>query len=169
MSSSEARSRRAVLGGLAGLLAAGLGGCGFALRGMPPLRFSSIALTGFAAHSPMLHELQRRLEQQLNVLATPDRADVVLQALVDARERSIVASTSAAQVREVQLRLRFSFRAQTPSGRELIPRAELLMARDLSFQESAALAKEYEEAELFSDMQDEMVVQVLRRLAAVQV
>jgi len=69
----------------------------------------------------------------------------------------------------VQLRLRFSFRAQTPSGRELIPRAELLMARDLSFQESAALAKEYEEAELFSDMQDEMVVQVLRRLAAVQV
>lgn len=171
MSSSEPASRRTVLAGLTGLVAAGLGGCGFALRGTPKLRFASIALTGFAAHSPLLHELQRRLEQQqqLTVLATPDRAEVVLQALVDARERSIVASTSAAQVRELQLRLRFSFRAQTPSGRELIPRAELMVARDLSYQESAALAKQHEEAELFSDMQDEMVLQVLRRLATVQV
>lgn len=133
------------------------------------MSFSSVALTGFAAHSPLLHELQRQLDQQIKVLATPDRADVVLHALVDARERSIVASTSAAQVREVQLRLRFTFRAQTPSGRELMPRVELLVARDLSYQESAALAKEHEEAELFRDMQDEIVAQVLRRLATVQV
>jgi LPS-assembly lipoprotein len=170
MSSSEPRSRRAALASaLASLVAAGLGGCGFALRRPPQMSFASVALTGFAAHSPLRHELQRQLEQQLKVLDTPDRADVVLQALVDARERSIVASTSAAQVREVQLRLRFTFRAQTPAGRELMPRAELLVARDLSYQESAALAKEHEEAELFRDMQDEMVAQVLRRLAAVHV
>lgn len=154
---------------LASLAAAVLGGCGFALRMPPRMSFSSVALTGFATHSPMLHELQRQFEQQVKVLPTPDRADVVLQALVDTRERSIVASTSAAQVREVQLRLRFAFRAQTPSGRELMPRAELLVARDLSYQESAALAKEHEEAELFNDMQNELVLQVLRRLAAVHV
>jgi LPS-assembly lipoprotein len=69
----------------------------------------------------------------------------------------------------MQLRLRFAFRVRTPSGRELMPRAELLVSRDLSYQESAALAKEQEEAELFRDMEDEMVAQVLRRLAAVQV
>jgi LPS-assembly lipoprotein len=169
MSSSEPQSRRAALAALASLVAAGVGGCGFALRRPPQMSFSSVALTGFAAHSPLLHELQRQLDQQIKVLATPDRADVVLHALVDARERSIVASTSAAQVREVQLRLRFTFRAQTPSGRELMPRVELLVARDLSYQESAALAKEHEEAELFRDMQDEIVAQVLRRLATVQV
>lgn len=169
MSSSEPRSRRAVLAALASLPAAGLGGCGFALRSPPQMNFTSVALSGFDVHSPLRHELQRQLERQLKVLDSPDRADVVLQALVDARERSIVASTSAAQVREVQLRLRFAFRVRTPSGRELMPRAELLVARDLSYQESAALAKGYEEAELFRDMEDEMVAQVLRRLAAVHV
>ena len=48
-------------------------------------------------------------------------------------------------MRELQLRLRFDFRAHTPAGRELIPRAELLLARDMSYSETAALAKEYEE------------------------
>ena len=70
----------------------------------------------------------------------------------------MVASTSAAQVRELQLRVKFSFRAHTPAGRELIPRAELLLARDLSYSETAALAKEYEEAELFREMQSDVVL-----------
>ena len=67
------------------------------------------------------------------------------------------------------MRLRFTFRAHTPAGRELIPRAELLLWRDLSFSENAALAKEYEQETLFRDMQSDVVLQVLRRLAAVQV
>ncbi|MDP1648910.1 MAG: LPS assembly lipoprotein LptE [Rubrivivax sp.] len=170
MSSSEARPRRAFLAGMAGLagLASGaLGGCNFALRQPPRLGFSSIALAGFAPRSPLRHELQRQLAQQLRVLDAPAVADVVLQALNEARERSVVASTSAAQVRELQLRLKFGFRAHTPAGRELIPRVELLLARDLSYRETAALAKEQEEAELFRDMQADMVLQVLRRLAAV--
>jgi hypothetical protein len=53
-------------------------------------------------------------------------ADVVLQALLDARERSVVASTAAAQVRECSCAaLRFS--AHTPGGRLLMPPAELLL------------------------------------------
>ena len=168
MSWSEARPRRAWLAALAGLAAAGLAGCNFALRQPPKLGFSSVALTGFAPRSPLLQELQRQLGQQVRVLAAPAGADVVLQALDDARERSVVASTSAAQVREMQLRLRFVFRADTPAGRELIPRVELLLARDLSYNETAALAKEHEEAELFRDMQADIVEQVLRRLAAVR-
>jgi LPS-assembly lipoprotein len=95
--------------------------------------------------------------------------DVVLHAIDDLRERSVVASTAAAQVRELQLRVKFNFRAQTPGGRELIPRAELLLSRDLSYTETAALAKEQEEAELYREMQNDVVRQVLRRLAAVQV
>ena len=108
-------------------------------------------------------------EQQVRELPTPDKADVVLQALIDMREKSVVASTSAAQVREFQLRLKFHFRATTPSGRELIPRVELLLTRDLSYTEVQALAKENEEAELYRAMTDDVVAQVLRRLAAVQV
>jgi LPS-assembly lipoprotein len=158
--------RRVVLVSLAGAL---LAGCGFRLRQAPKLSFGSIALTGFAPRSPLAEELRRQLGLQVRVLDTPARADVVLHALDDAREKSVVASTSAAQVRELQLRVRFNFSASTPGGRELIPRAELLATRDLSYSETAALAKEYEEGELYRDMQGDVVAQVLRRLAAVAV
>ena len=154
---------------LASTLTGLLAGCGFQLRQPPRLAFASIALVGFAPRSPMAEELRRQLMRQVTVLDDPARADVVLKALEDARERSIVASTSAALVREQQLRLRLHFRADTPGGRELIPRAELLVARDLSYRETAALAKDYEEAELFREMQSDVVAQVLRRLASVQV
>ena len=159
-------ARRALLVALAGTA---LAGCGFELRRPPRLNFSSIALTGFAPRSPLAEELRRQLARQVQVLESPAKAEVVLQALDDAREKSVVASTSAAQVRELQLRLKFNFRAQTPSGRELIPRAELLLSRDLSYSEVAALAKEQEEGELYREMQADVVSQVLRRLAAVVV
>jgi LPS-assembly lipoprotein len=158
-----------MLGALVGLPAIGLAGCGFALRPPPKLSFSSIALTGFAARSPLAEALRRRLAQQVRVQDSPDRVDIVLHALEDVRERSVVATTSAAQVRELQLRVRFRFRAHTTAGRDLIPNAELLAARDLSFAEAVTLAKEYEGAELFRAMQDDIVWQVLRRLAAVEI
>jgi LPS-assembly lipoprotein len=157
------------LTGLAALAATGLTACGFALRQPAKLSFSSIALVGFAPRSPLADALRRQLLQQVRELPTPDKADVVLQALDDIREKSVVASTSAAQVREFQLRLKFNFRATTPSGRELIPRVELLLARDLSYTEVQALAKENEEAELYREMTADVVAQVLRRLAAIQV
>ncbi|MCE2907942.1 MAG: LPS assembly lipoprotein LptE [Burkholderiaceae bacterium] len=157
-------SRRRLLALPAALL---LAGCGFSRRRAPRLAFASIALVGFAPRSPMAAELTRVLREQVQVLPAPERAEVVLEALVDARERSIVASTAAAQVREVQLRLRLNFIARTPSGRLLIPRAELLAARDLSTTESAVLAKGFEEAELYRELQTDVVQQVLRRLASI--
>jgi LPS-assembly lipoprotein len=158
-------SRRLLLALPAALLL--LAGCGFSRRRAPRLAFASIALVGFAPRSPMAAELTRVLREQVQVLPAPERAEVVLEALVDARERSIVASTAAAQVREVQLRLRLNFIARTPSGRLLIPRAELLAARDLSTTESAVLAKGFEEAELYRELQTDVVQQVLRRLASI--
>ena len=164
MSSS---SRRTALTAAAGSLL--LTGCGFRLSRPPSLAFASIALTGFAPRSPLAEEFRSRLSGQLSIVDAPAKADVVLHAIDDARERSVVASTAAAQVRELQLRLKFNFRAHTPTGRELIPRAELLLTRDMSFTETQALAKELEEAELFREMQADVVAQVLRRLAAVKV
>jgi LPS-assembly lipoprotein len=153
----------------AGLAAVATAGCGFELRAPPRLPFSSVALTGFAPRSPLAEALKAQLAQQARVLDAPAKAEVVLHAIEDAREKSVVASTSAAQVREVQLRLRFQFRAHTPGGRELIPRAELLLRRDMSYSEVQALAKEAEEALLFREMEADLVAQVLRRLAAVKV
>ena len=162
-------NRRNALTALTALTAASLAGCGFELRRPPKLSFGSIALTGFGPRSPLADALRDQLAQQVRVLDGPDKAEVVLHALADLRERSVVATTSAAQVRELQLRLKFNFRAHTPAGRELIPKAELLLSRDLNYSETAALAKEQEENELFREMQNDVVGQVLRRLASVRV
>ncbi len=111
--------------------------------------------------------LRQRLADSAEVVATPGQADVLLQAITDKRERSVVASTGAGQVRELQLRVRFEFRLVSPGGRVLIAPTELLLTRDMSYSETFALAKAQEEAELLAAMQDDIVQQVLRRLAQV--
>jgi LPS-assembly lipoprotein len=93
---------------------------------------------------------------------------VVLYALSARRERGVVAQTTASQVRELQLRVRLEFKLTTPGGRELIPATELLQARDMSYSETVALAKEYEEAQLLRAMESEIVGQLMRRLARVK-
>jgi LPS-assembly lipoprotein len=148
-----------------------LAGCGFELRRPPELRFRSLALSGFAPRSP----LAAALREQVNASSTTQvvegsaQAQVVLQALADAREKSVVASTAAGQVRELQLRARLNFRVHTPQGRELIPATEILLSRDMSYSETSALAKEQEEAFLYRSMQGDIVAQVMRRLASVSV
>ena len=98
----------------------------------------------------------------------PKNADVVVEILQEAREKTVVGVNSSGQVREFQLRIRVRFRVRTPAGEELVPDTEILQRRDLSFNESASLAKEAEEALLYRDMQNDLVQQLLRRLAAVK-
>lgn len=160
------RRRRAIVLAIPGVA---LAGCGFELRRAPELRFRSIALTGFAASSPMAEALRRQLltTSTTRIVEAPSQAEVVLQALGDSRRRSVVASTAAGQVREIRLRTLFQFQLRTPSGKELIAPTEVELIRDMSFDESAALAKEEEQALVFRAMTNDIANQVIRRLAAV--
>ena len=126
-------------------------------------------LQGFAERSPLAEELRMNINASTTtkVVESVAQAEVVLEALTDARERSVVASTGAGQVRELQFRSRFIFRLRTPAGKVLIPPREILLSRDMSYSETIALAKEQEEAALFRAMQSDIVAQVMRRLAAV--
>jgi len=158
--------RRALLGLAA---AASLGGCGFQLRRAPELAFRTVQLRGFAPQSPLAEELRLQIDasQTTLVVEPPQRAQVIFEALADARERSVVASTAAGQVRELQLRSRLNFRLSSSAGKVLIAPTEIVLSRDMSYSESVALAKEQEEALLYRAMQSDIVAQVMRRLAAV--
>jgi LPS-assembly lipoprotein len=158
--------RRGFVAAVAGLLA----GCGFELRRPPEMHFQSIALTGFSRRSPMAEELKRALtEAKVTVLEDPNQAQVVFEALQDLPQKSVVASTAVGQVRELQLRQKLDFRVRSVTGRELIPTTELLLTRDLTTNETIALAKEQEEALLFRAMRSDIVDQLLRRLANVRI
>jgi LPS-assembly lipoprotein len=156
--------RRRWLRSAASLAGATLAGCGFTLRGALPMPFRSIALVGFAPQSPLERALRAQLALGAEVTPHPGRAQVVLQALRDARERVVVASTAAGQVRELQLRARLSWRASTPTGRELITPNEVVLARDMSWNEAAALAKEKEAELLYVAMDEDIASQVMQRL-----
>ena len=157
--------RRALLS----ICAAAVAGCGFELRQAPKLPFRSMALVGFAPASPLGEMLRQQLSgSNVQLVDAPARAEAVLEALADTREKSVVASTSAGQVREVQLRVKLRFRVATPAGKLLLAADELLLTRDMSYSETAALAKAQEETLLYRAMEDDIVAQVLRRLAAIK-
>ena len=158
-------TRRAFL-----LATSALAGCGFELRRAPELRFRTIQLAGFKPRSPLHDELRNNINASTTTLVVEGlaQAQVVLESLDDLREKVVVASSAVGQVTEFQLRARFSFRLKSVSGRELIPRTELLQQRDMSYTESAALGKEQEEAFLYRTMQSDIVSQVMRRLASIQ-
>ena len=149
--------------------AAAFAGCGFELRQAPQVPFRTMALLGFAANSQLAAAVKQRLAaSQVQVIDAPARADAVLEAFTEAREKSVVTSTSAGQVREVQLRVKLRFRVATANGRLLLAVDELLLTRDMSYTETAALAKAQEETLLYRAMEDDIAAQVLRRLAAIK-
>jgi LPS-assembly lipoprotein len=161
--------RRTWLMSVASLAVVPLTGCGFQLRGAQELRFRTVQLTGFKPHSPLEKELRRAINASKTTLVVDSggEAQVILEAVSDRRERNVVATSSAGQVRQISLRVRFTFKLRTPSDRELIGPTELLLGRDISYNESEALAKEQEEALLYREMQTDIVSQIMRRLAAV--
>ena len=148
-----------------------LAACGFQLRQAPNFAFKSIYVASGEA-SPIGNELKRSIGANGNVqlvgAAQAGSADVVLDVVTEQREKVVVGVNATGQVREFQLRTRFTFRLRTQLGKELIGPTEILQQRDISFNESAVLSKEAEEALLYRDMQTDIVQQLLRRLAAVK-
>lgn len=170
MSSSDTRrrQRRTAWGGLAALaLAPVLGGCGFRLRTPPRFAFRTLAFSGFEPASPMAAALRRALAaSQVRVVEGLAQADVVMEVLGEGRDKGVVAQTAAGQVREVSLLARFQFRVRRPDGETIMPATGLEQRRSLTTTESATLAKEREEEELYRAMEADIADQVLRRLAS---
>lgn len=151
-------------------LAAAVAGCGFQLRQTPTFAFSSISL---AAATPLAEELRRNLQSAgaltvYDASVAPIQADVALDILSEQRQKVVVGRNASGQVREFQLRMVLRFRLRSKRGLDLIAETELLQSRDISFNETAVLAKEAEEGLLYRDMQTDLVQQVMRRLAAVK-
>ena len=146
-----------------------LSGCGFKLRGSFNYAFKTL-FSGFVETSTLGNEFKRVLaaDGAVTIVKEADKAQVVLDVISEQREKAVVGITSSGQVREFQLRIRLKFKLRTPAGKDIIPETELLVQRDISFNETAVLAKENEEAVLYRNMQTDMVQQLLRRLSAIK-
>ncbi|MEJ7688648.1 MAG: LPS assembly lipoprotein LptE [Variovorax sp.] len=158
--------RRLLAAAAASLLAAG---CGFELRKAPIFAFKTLSLSGSTA---FINYLRRQIRAAGTVeLVPPEQAqtaEAILEVLSESRERIVLSTNAAGEVRELELRLTLRFRLRTPAGKELLPSTEITQRRDITYNETAALAKESEAELLFRDMQNDIAQQTLRRLAAVK-
>jgi LPS-assembly lipoprotein len=140
-----------------------LASCGFHLRGQADLPFESMYIIGSPTFATPLSRAVRA-GSKTRITTDPKEADVTLQILGEARERSILSLSGAGRVQELQLRYRVNFRLTNKTGKELIGPNEILLKRDLLYSDSDVLGKEQEEALLYRDMQTDAVQQVMRRL-----
>ncbi len=177
----QRRQLLTLLGASSLLPLATLGGCGFQLRRGHDMAFRSIQLSGFTGTSPLATELARALEangvtvveSSLQATQAASAAQVPVThvefvALRDTRDTLVSAKTAYGQVRTMTARSILRFEVRRGDGSVLLPPSEVSLARDLSYNERDALAKQDESDALTRAMQTDIVNQVLRRLAAIR-
>ena len=164
--------RRAVLAlGITVLLSA----CGFHLRGSNGsfmLPFATMYI-GLPDTSPLAIDLKRYIRAigSTEVVNTRDGADAVLDVLSDPernRTKTILSLNSSGRVSEYQLGYSINFRVLDKAGNQLLAPTTISLVRPITFNDSQVLAKESEEAQLYRDMRNDLVQQIMRRLAAIK-
>jgi LPS-assembly lipoprotein len=165
-------SRRAVLAlGLTVLLSA----CGFHLRGSNGsfmLPFATMYI-GLPDSSPLAIGLKRYIRAigSTEVVNTRDGADAVLEVISDPemnRTKTILSLNTSGRVQEYQLGYSINFRVLDKAGNQLLAPTTISLVRPITFDDRQVLAKETEEAALYRDMRNDLVQQIMRRLAAIK-
>jgi LPS-assembly lipoprotein len=154
------------------LVAAALSGCGFKLRGTDGsynLPFHSIYV-GIPDTSPLGTELRRNLRagDAVVVVESPAEAQAQIDLVSETRGRAILSLNSLGRVREFLLTYTVVFQVRDPKGGTLLAPTEIILRRNMAFDETQVLAKEAEANLLYRDMQGDAVQQMLRRVAALK-
>jgi LPS-assembly lipoprotein len=144
--------------------------CGFRPAGLVAMPFERLYVAS-GDYASFAAEFRRYLESGSKTQLTdrPEQAQVVLEILGERRERLILSLSEAGRVREYLLRYRVSYRLLDPARQELIPNTEIVLQRDLTYDDTQLLGKENEAELLYRDMQNDAVLQLARQLAAARV
>ena len=150
--------------GLAFMLAA----CGFHLRGDFKYDFSSMYLE-FPNGSPMKRLFKRynRGMEATQIVDNPKEAEVILSVSQERKKQKTLSYDNNGDAREYALYYRVTYTLRTLKGKELIEPTTITLRRTMTYDDSEDLAKEREKQLLYADMQQDIVQQMMRRLARV--
>jgi LPS-assembly lipoprotein len=148
-------------------IALALSACGFQLRGVYTLPFDTLYVA-LPESNELRAIIKRNIEAstQSRVVANVKEAQATLSILSDVPTKNILSLNSAGRVREYQLLRTFTFRVTDPKGQDFVPVSTIRITRDITFNDTTVLAKDTEESLLWRDIQNDLVQQLLRRLAA---
>ncbi|MEO8411791.1 MAG: LPS assembly lipoprotein LptE [Propionivibrio sp.] len=146
---------------------AALAACGFQLRGAYSLPYDSIYLA-VSEYSLIGVDLKRAIRATAGTRLADSQKDAQATFLptAEAREPIILSLSSSGRVREKRLRYRYSYRIVDAQGRDLVLPGTVELTRDLTYADSDVLAKTQEEELLWRDMENDLVQQLMRRIAA---
>jgi LPS-assembly lipoprotein len=148
------------------LAALSLAACGFQLRGAAKLPFDTVFVA--ASGGGIALDLKRNIQAGTDAKVVDDakQAQALLQFTREERQKVILSLTATGRVREFQLRYIVGFRVVDNKGNDYVPQSTIELTRDITFNDADVLAKESEEQLLYRDMQNDMVQQIMRRIAA---
>ena len=148
---------------------AALSGCGFQLRGAYTLPYESLYVAG-ADYNLVVANLKRAIRNGSGTRLTEnaDEAQATFLPTAEARDTVILSVSSSGRAREKRLRYRYAYRVIDSQKRDLVLPTSVEITRDLSYADSDVLAKTEEENLLWRDMENDLVQQLMRRLAAVK-
>lgn len=144
-----------------------LSACGFHLRNSASLPFKSLYIA-LPATSELRATIARNIaaSSDTKIVDSAAESDAVLTITGDTQVKNILSISAAGRVNEYQLVRTFSYRVHDKAGIDLQAPAQIVLRRDVSYSDDQVLSKEAEEVLLRRDMQNDLVQQLLRRLAA---
>jgi LPS-assembly lipoprotein len=150
----------------AGLLSA----CGFALKGHHEYAFKRLYIVQTGSVSPAIAaRLQRLIEAtgKTVIVDNPKQADAFLNLSVE-RNQAVLSINLEGLVEEYELDLTVQYALSDPQSTMFIPLSIINVNRSMTYSDQYALAKATESEFLYTDMENDAVDQLVRRLAAVK-
>jgi LPS-assembly lipoprotein len=147
-------------------LCAMMAACGFQLRGQAAIPFQTVRVET-PEFSAFAGDLERAIRSgnKVRIVNTREEAEAVIQIVGESQEKHILSLSSGGKVREFELRYRVAYRLTNRAGVDLALPGEIVLRRDMTYDDTLVLAKESEELLLFRDMRTDAVRQILRRLS----
>lgn len=150
------------------LSAALLSGCGFALRGSVNLPDSINRVTVAGADLEMVDRLEDALETNgASIAPAGDEQAAVLELTLSEFDREVRTTDANGLATSYTLRYRVGYDMRTAAGDELQINQRLVQKRVFDYDPLQQLQSEEEEEFLKEEMQEEIVLQVLRRLSRI--
>jgi LPS-assembly lipoprotein len=150
------------------LVAAGLAGCGFHLRGDTPMQFGSVYVST-TTPSAVANEVRRTLATgQVKLAANAKEGEVELRILSERREKVIQSLSTSGTVLEFRLRLSVSYQLTDGGEDPIIAPTELDLNRSVAYSDTVVIAKELEEQLQYQDMVRTAAQMIVNRLAFVR-
>jgi LPS-assembly lipoprotein len=145
------------------LIALWVSGCGFQLRGQMGLPFRTVYVEG---GGQLGIDLKRTfVANGVQVKDGAEAAQVVLRILSEDRGKHILSISGGGKVKEYNMRYQVAYQLDSPRGGNLLPKSEIVLNRDMTYDDTQILGKGEEEKLLWRDMEQDAVQQILLRLS----